>query len=132
MLAQITLGEPPEGAESTYKSGQKEARKGQEQPRKFWEWGYRAYRVGDIAIRVTEEGKGHRLVSPPGKVVHTNVWRGPRNKKYTFVFIEVPQRRCVPLNKLAKRMGYGAKKQLLQDGRVEAEFARKLLAELGG
>jgi hypothetical protein len=132
LLAQLEAGDPPEGSEDAEKAGGEVARTKQTHPRSyvldhFWWAGSCPYRVGDLVIQVTDEGTKKVLVSPPGNVVHRRAWRG-RGKRVVFVYVECPARRRIDLAHLAKRLGRGARKRLLRQGRVRNEaFARALL-----
>lgn len=130
-IANLVIRDYPEGSEDTYEVGKKVAAKRLERPRLhsledfFWPRKC-AFRPGDVAVIVLDEGGGRRIVYPPGTVVHTRTWRrGERST--TFVYVETPTQRRVSLEKLAKRIGRGAKKRLTRSGQVKREFAEKLL-----
>ena len=131
LLAQLELKEPPEGSESAEEAGRNAARKQLEQPRKhaledFWWPSPCPYKLGDIVVQVLNEGNNRRMVSSPGKVVYMRKWRGSR-RGCTFVYVELPRRKRVALDRLARRMGRGAKEKLSRGGRVSAEFSEELL-----
>lgn len=132
LLAQLALGHPPEGSESTQEDGRRIARKHQKQPKlyvidDFWNRGQCSYRRGDTVVQVVKEDDGRQMISPPGNVVHTRVWRRG-TRKCTFVYVEVPQRKRIALDRLATRLGSGAKKRLRRGGQISRDFAKKLLA----
>jgi len=132
MLAQLEPRERPKGSESAEKSGRAVAKKHQERPRKyvledFWWSGQCPYKPGDIVVKVMREAKGRRMVSPPGKVVYMRRWHG-KTKACDFVYLELPRRKRMALDRLARRLGPGAKKRLLRRGQVSAHFAEGLLA----
>ena len=64
----------------------------------------------------------------PAHVLYTRTWKG---KKWpvTFIYLEHPDVRRIGLDKLARRLGYGAKKKLQRNGLVRnRKFAERLLA----
>jgi hypothetical protein len=132
----LVLAPPPKGSETTERDGLRAARKLQEKPRRhvlqdFWWVGQCPYRAGDVVVQILDEDGGRRMVSPPGNVVHTRVWRGAE-RKCTFVYVELSRRNRIALARLAKRMGRGAKKRLHRGGRVNRDFAERLLAAWNG
>ena len=98
----------------------------------FWWQGNFPFKVGDKVVQVTEENSRLSLVAPPADIIHLAKWRrGAR--RVTFAYYEHPKIRRLRLEKLARRIGYGAKKRLQRDGLVRnREFAEKLLAAFGG
>jgi hypothetical protein len=131
-LVQLTLGDPPEGSESAEEAGRQVAARRRKNPsghtlEEFGWSGTCPLRRGDMVIQVLDEGHGQKMVSPPGTVVHTRTWRRGR-RAMTFVYVEVPTRRRVVLERLAKRLGYNAGKRLSRGGRVQRDFAERLLA----
>lgn len=119
----------PEGSESAYEAGLREARSN----RKYrsthsldeFEWASNSIRRGDTVIQIVDEGDGPALVTPPGRVTNIKQWSNGR-RRCTFVFLEVPKRRRVRIDKLATRLGRGAKKRLDRSGFVSSDFADKL------
>jgi hypothetical protein len=133
-IIQLDWGDPPDGSEDAAEAGRMVAAKRLKKPRlhqvdSFWWGGKLASRRGDIVIQVLNEGGGKYMVSPPGTVLHIRPWRSGA-RRTTFVYLEVPTRRRIDLEKLAKRLGRGAKKQLYRNGAVKREFAGRLLEVL--
>jgi hypothetical protein len=135
LLAKLTLGYPPEGSESAQEDGKKTATRRLKKPDlyvvdDFWRGGHCPYKPGDTVVQIVDEGDGRRMVSAAGNVIYTRRWprRGP--SKCTFVYIEVPKRRRMALDRLAKRLGKDAKKRLQRGGQVSKDFAERLLAVL--
>ena len=131
LLAQLKLKEPPAGSESAEEHGRKAAQKRMERRRQhdlenFWHRGKCPYRLGDVVIQVLDEGGGRRMVSPPGTVVHLRAWQG-RQLATTFVYLEVPRRNRVALDRLARRIGRGGRKRLTRGGQVRQDFPERLL-----
>ena len=94
----------------------------------YFSVGKNIIQVGDKVIQILEQPDGSRLIDAPADVLHTRTWKG---KKWpvTFVYLERPDVRRTRLDKLARRLGYGAKKKLHRDGLVrDGGFAEKLLA----
>lgn len=129
-LAQLSWEDAPEGSKDAEKAGRRIAIRRRELPRhsidEFWWSGACPFRRWDVVVQVTDEGRGRRLVYPPGTVVHTHPWRRGR-KAVTFVYVEAPKRRRVDLQRLAKRIGHGAGKKLRRGGLVSGAFAEHLL-----
>ena len=83
---------------------------------------------GDKVIQIVEQPDGRRLIDAPADVLYTRPWKGKR-WPVTFIYLEHPDVRRTRLEKLARRLGYGAKKKLDQDGVVrDRGFVEKLLA----
>lgn len=96
----------------------------------FWEFGETKYKFGDTLV-VSDEGRGGgRLFNPLANVIYTRTKvRG--GKKVSFVFYEVPDRRRIRLETLARRLGRGAKKKLNGSGMIRnREFRERLLGLL--
>ncbi|MBA4016998.1 MAG: hypothetical protein C0483_07490 [Pirellula sp.] len=131
-IAQLTEGFIPDGSESAQESGERAAISKRQHRRThevqdFWWTGNCPFRVRDTVVQVLKEEDGRKFVSPPGNVLHLRHWRRGR-KRVTFVYLEVPNRRRVLLGRLAKQLGYGAKKRLGKGGQVrDADLAKKLL-----
>lgn len=132
-IARLKAGDPPQGSEDTYASGEKSGRSKMEHPRRHSIesfWCYKKsdpYKPGDLVTQVTDEGGRRTLVSAPGKVIHTEPWSGDR-EHCIFVYLEVPPHRRVQLGTFAKRLGRGSKKRLMKDGKASAEFGERVLA----
>lgn len=90
----------------------------------FW-WRGRAFAPGEVLVQVVEEPDGRKMVDRPGIVIYTR-----RRGGGTFVYLEVPLGRRVHLDRLATRMGRGAKKRLLRGGRFGDPWKTRLLAAL--
>jgi hypothetical protein len=131
-LVQLTIGAAPEGSESTEETGRQAAKGRMDQPKRhvidhFWRLGNCPYKRGDLLLMVTDEGNGRLLISPPGRVVHRQVWRrGAR--KCTFLYLELRNHRRISLGRLAKQLGYGWKKRLQSNGPLKQDLSARLLA----
>ncbi len=131
-VAVITLDDLPVGSGSTQKAGEREGKRLMEYPRThrldyFWTGSNDKYAVGDMITQITEGTDGRQMVSPPGKVTNTRLWRG-RNDSRLFVYIELPKTRRVELSRFVKRVGRGSRRKLLSDDEVTPEFAERILA----
>jgi hypothetical protein len=84
------------------------------------------FQLDDKVIQVIREEDGRRLIDAPGAIIHMHRWQ--RNgRRVTFVYLEMPKARRISLEKLAKRLGYGAKKKLQRNGLVrDPEFSEAL------
>jgi hypothetical protein len=130
-LAQLHLDPPPVESESAREAGRKLAAKRMERPRRheldeFWCGGNYSASPGDIVVQVLDEGGNQHMVSPPGTVLHTRKWRRGK-RELTFVFVELPARRRIALDRLARRLGRGSKKRLYREGQASRAFAERLL-----
>jgi hypothetical protein len=135
LLAQLEVGEPPAGSESTLEKGRSVAKTRRKHGRahvleEFFDLGPLAYRRDDTIVQIVDESDGSMLVYPPGNVVHVQKWsRGA--KHCTFVYLERANRRRVRLSRLAKQLGRGSRKRLQRDGVVHNRaFAAQLLTAL--
>ena len=90
-------------------------------------WSKDTFSKGDAVVQLVDEYEGSKLVVPPGEVIDTRKWSNGR-QHCTFIYLEVPHRRRIRMNKLAKRLGRGASKKLKRSGRVNQDFAGKLRA----
>jgi hypothetical protein len=132
-LAQLRPIDTPEGSEATEEKGLKVAKSRRKKKRgyiveSFWWPGKCPYYEDDKVVQVTQYPNGQRLIDAPADVIHTRPWRGRNGREVTFVYLELPDVRRVSLEKLAKRLGRGAKKNLCKNGIVHDEdFAEKLL-----
>lgn len=131
-LAQLVMKDPPEGSNDAYQKGLLVAKSRRKHARTYvlddFSWGKTSlFRPGDKVIQVVEEGRNHRLIDAPADVIHIRKWSG-NGRHATFVYVELPDVRRVRLDKLAKRLGYGAKKKLHKNGLVrDRVFTEKLL-----
>ena len=130
-IAQLVEGYPPAGSENAQEAGEKVARAKRKKRQThvledfFWP-GNCPYQKGDTVVQVVKQENEQKLVSPPANVIHTKIWRRGQ-KRVTFVYLEVPERRRKRLERLAKQLGYGAKKRLGRGGKVgDQAFAEKL------
>jgi len=131
LLAQLNRDDPPPGSEKTQKTGLQKAKKEMKQPRRhtlddFWHKGNCSYRLGDIVIQVVDEGDDRRMVSPPATIVHLEPWQDKKNK-YTFAYLEMPNKKRMNFEKLASKLGKGTKKKLKKNGKVSSSFALNLM-----
>jgi NgoFVII-like restriction endonuclease len=131
-LTQLVRGGVPAGSEDAERRGFKIAKSRRKHGRTYvlqdFNWaGVAAFRRGDKVIQVVKEEDGSRLIDAPGDVIHTHRWR-QGNRHVTFVYLELPKMRRTRLERVAKRLGYGAKKKLFKNGLVRnSAFAKKLL-----
>jgi phospholipase D-like protein len=130
-IAQLIFDDPPSGSEETEEKGLRIARTLRKHGRSyvlqdfFWS-GNAPYRRGDKVIQVLDSGGGYRLIETPGDVCYTRVWR-KKDRRGTFVYLELPRVRRIRLERLARRLGYGAKKKLLRNGLVRNHDFRDAL-----
>lgn len=131
-VTQLVRGDAPTGSEDAEEKGREIAKSRRKHRRSYvlqdFNWsGIAPFRRGDKVIQVVKEEDGTRLVDAPGDVVHTHNWRRG-NRRVMFVYLELPKVRRVRLEKLARRLGYGAKKKLFKNGLVRnVDFAETLL-----
>jgi hypothetical protein len=132
-LAQLKLKDIPEGSEGASEQGMKIAKIRRKHGRSYvlddyFSVGKNIIQEGDKVIQILERPDGSRLIDAPADVLYTRLWKGSRYP-VTFIYLEHPDIRRIRLGKLARRLGYGAKKKLHRDGMVrDREFAAKLLA----
>src|SRR5262249_54980703 len=93
----------------------------------FWWQGKCPYKRGDFLLMVVTEAGGRALVSPPGRVIHQELYRRD-SRRITFTFLELANRRRVSRNRLAKQLGYGWKKRLRRSGPLRKDLTGELLA----
>ena len=135
LLAQLIMKEIPDGFEEAEAAGLSIAKSRQQNKRKykvdsFWWTGVCPFREKDKVVRVTEMMGGGRLIDRPADVIYTRT-KVKEGKRITFVYIEGPDVRRISLDKLARRIGRGAKKRLQRGGLVRNRvFADELLASL--
>lgn len=127
LIAHMTDEAEPAGSEQVRKAGEIAAHKKLCDSKLFkvdWFWtrSPSCYRDSDTITQVAKEKKGHSMVWPPAKVIHTADWQ-----KCVFVYLELPRRRCMNLARVARRIGRGGKKRLSRSGVVSREFAESLL-----
>lgn len=132
LLAQLRVKDPPAGSENTLERGRKVAKERMKHPRRhelvdFWWRGKCPFRAGDLVVQVLKESNDRRMVTPPGTVLH--VKKAP---KCTFVYLELPRKRRVSLEILARRIGEGAEKRLGRGGQLSPRLAERLLAAWSG
>ena len=95
----------------------------------FWWTGKCSFQEGDKMVQVVKEIDGRRFVDPPADVLYRRTWHRANKPPITFVYYEHPDKRRVRLEKLAGRLGYGAKKRLSRGGIVRnPALSEKLLA----
>jgi hypothetical protein len=132
-LAQLKLKDLPEGSEAAGEKGMKIAKARRKHGRSYvlvdyFRIGKNVVRKGDKVIQIHEQSDGRRLIDAPADVLYTRPWKGKR-WPVTFIYLEHPDVRRIRLDKLARRLGYGALKRLHRDGLVrDHRFAEKLLA----
>jgi hypothetical protein len=131
-LTQLVRGDPPAGSETAEASGLQVAKARRKHGRsyaldQFNSSGNAPFRNGDKIIQVVKEEDGRRLIDAPADIIHTRNWQRS-GRRVTFVYLELPKVRRINLDKLAKQLGYGAKKKLRRNGRVRnRDFAELLL-----
>jgi len=131
-VTQLILDDPPVGSEETEATGFRIARKRRKHGRTYvlqdFNWtGDSPFREGDKVIQVIDDGSGYRLIDAPGDVLYTRAWR-KKARRLTFIYLELPRVRRIRLERLARRIGYGAKKKLLRNGLVrDRDFKDTLL-----
>jgi len=132
ILAQLKIKNLPEGSEAAGEKGMKiaEARRNHGPSyvlADYFTIGKNIVRKGDKVIQILEQADGRRLIDAPADVLYTRA----KGKRWlvTFIYLEHPDVRRTRLDKLARRLGYGAKKKLHRGGLVQDRaFAEKLLA----
>jgi hypothetical protein len=130
-LIQLVRRDPPEGSEAAQEKGLKAAKSRRKHGRTYelqdFNWfGKAIFQRDDKVIQVIKEEDGRRLISAPADIIHMHRWQ--RNgRRVTFVYLAMPKVPRISLEKLAKRMGYGAKKKLHRNGLVrDREFSEAL------
>jgi hypothetical protein len=95
----------------------------------FWWTGKCSFQEGDKVVQVVKEDDGRCFVDPPADVLYRRTWHRANRSPITFVYYEHPNKRRERLDKLARRLGYGAKKRLSRGGIVRnPALSEKLLA----
>lgn len=132
-MAQLEDVAPPAGSESTLEKGFRIAKSRRKHGRTYafdylWWSGSCSMREGDKVVQVLEENSGRHFVASPADILYTRTWR-KNGRQITFVYFEHPDVRRISLEKLARRLGYGAKKKLSRTSGLvrNREFAEKLL-----
>lgn len=132
-LTHLVRGDTPTGSEAAEAEGLRDARRQRKHGRTYvlqhFNWsGDAPFRKGDKIIQVVNEGGGSRLIDAPGDVLNTRTWK-KQNRSVTFVYLELPRVRRIRLEKLSRRLGYGAKRKLLRNGLVrDRGFKENLLS----
>jgi hypothetical protein len=131
-LAHLAIGDHPVGSESALEQGRKAANEKRKHRRTHYLDEFRrandSIRSGDTVVQLVDERNGPDLVTPPGEVIGTKNWSNGK-RHCTFVFLEVPKRKRVRVDRLARRLGRGAVKKLKRSGLVAEEFAERLRRE---
>lgn len=128
-IAKLRLIDYPRGSESAAEEGlvaakaKRDKRSTHHVDEYCWTGG--TFLRGETVVQVLDEGNGATFVSPPGRVIHTKNWSNGR-RRCTFVYLEVPNRRRVRLDRLAQRLGRGSRKRLQRSGHVKSDFAEQL------
>lgn len=130
-IAQLMAADWPEWTEEALERGHQAAKDRMKKRRRHaideFSWGESpSFRPGDIVVQVVKEEDGRRMVSPPGTVLHIEKWKRRRDSR-VFVYLEVPVRRRVQLDRLAGRVGTVVKKRLMRGGKVSPELSERLL-----
>jgi hypothetical protein len=131
-VARLVLEKPPDGSESIRSNAWKAARTRMDQRHRhrlddFYWSGSCPFRVGDRVLQIVQEGPGQRMVSPPGKVVlMKRRRRGTRT--WTFVYVEVPDKARKSLERLARRVGNRALRELQRKARLSVSLDRRISA----
>ncbi len=134
-IAHLMAADWPEWTEEALERGHQAAKDRMNRRRRHaideFSWGKSpSFRPGDIVVQVVKEEDGRRMVSPPGTVLHIEKWKRRRDSR-VFVYLEVPVRRRVQLDRLAGRVGAVGKKRLMRGGRVSSELSERLLEAWG-
>ena len=134
-IAQLVAADWPEWTDEALERGHQAAKDRMNRPRRHtidkFSWGKNpSFRPGDIVVQVVKEEDGRRMVSPPGTVLHIEKWNRRRDSR-VFVYLEVPVRRRVQLDRLAGRVGTVGKKRLMRGGKVSPELSERLLEAWG-
>jgi len=131
-LAHLEIGHHPSGSESALESGRKVARSKRKYRRTHFldefEWPRASIRAGETVVQLVSESNGAEFVTAPGNVISTRKWKHGK-RQCTFVYLEVPKRKRIRTDKLARRLGRGAIKKLRRSGSVSEELAEKLRRE---
>lgn len=131
-LALLKLENWPEKIQQAHDRGLTEAKRRRQRRARYridaFRWtGNAPFKRDDIVLQVTDEGKGRRLMSPPGPVVRVRNFPSARNS--SFVYVEIPsESRRRSSNAVAKQIGERNAKRFQRGGLVSKELASKLLA----
>ena len=134
-LAQLVEAVFPEWTKEAFEQGQRAAKVRMDKPKRHaidvFSWNRSPpFRPGDVVLQVLKQDDGRRMASPPGTVLHIEKWKRSGSQR-VFVYIEVPVKRRVQIERLARRMGPGALKRLKRGGEASAEFSTRLLDAWG-
>jgi len=135
-IIQLRQIDPPHGTEEMERTGERAAKRKMMNRRThaletIWLYGGRTSLEHVQLVQVFQQEDGQKFVEPPGVVVHTES-RRRRKMWFNFIFVEVPKRRRKSLPRLAKQLGYGAKKLLNRTGWVRNEvLAEKIRTAWG-
>lgn len=118
----------------THGKGLASGRKNRQHPRSYEADSFRQsgrcpYRRGDVVVQAVDEGRGKVLVARPAGVYHTHSRRSKEGLA-TFVYLELPAGKRRRLGAVARMLGRGWKKRLLQGGLVSGRLAEPLLRAL--
>jgi hypothetical protein len=136
LLAQTILESVPRKARKAVVDGLRAAATKSHKPTDdldyIWCDGDCTYRENDKIVQVVKETSKRTLIEPPTDIILKRKWSNGK-RHLTFVYFEEPSGRRVRLERLARRLGYGAKKRLQKDGLIRHNiFAERLLAAFGG
>ncbi len=80
-------------------------------------WGLKhRFSEGELILPIHKQSDGRTFVCPPSPIVEIAQWQGEKTGK-TIIFLEMPRRRRVLLERFARQLGRGAKRRL-QTARV--------------
>jgi hypothetical protein len=108
--------EPPEEMWGTIEKGERAAKRKMKNKSDYilydFYWGPKHRFVeGELILPIHRQSDGRVFVCPPSSIVEITPWRRKKSGK-TIVFLEMPRRRRVQLEKLARYLGRGAKRRL--------------------
>lgn len=132
-LAQLKPADPPEASQATEARARAIAKSRRKHQRshtldEFFITGRCGYQHGDTVIQIFNEDGNAAMVLPPGNVVHVRRW-SDGHRRITFVFLEVPKRRRVRLDRFAHRLGPRSAKKLRRHGLIrDYTFGRQVLS----
>jgi hypothetical protein len=132
-VVQLARVEWPESEAELHSRGLRKARARREHRNG---WSVQSFRLtgqcriarGEQAMQVVDEGRGRKLVEPPGTVLNV-VHRMTRRGRVVYVYVEVPKVRRRPRAlMIAREIGRGARKTLMRDGVVRNQaLAQRIL-----
>lgn len=86
------------------------------------------YKLGDVIIQVTDEGKGKVFVSPPGNVLNVRTGQDDSGQVSSIVYLECPVKKRRALKTISRQLGRWPSKLFRKNGVVHTKsFARDLL-----